>query len=293
MMTRQLIGGSGLYLRLVFIAVTFIHSAYANAQTADATYRTGLIFASKDKFEAIPAAHLARAIRPPEVDLTAMAPAVGDQGSQNSCVGWAVGYAARTIIANQGGLHGPGPFSPSYIYNRGRTLEAAGNPTNSGNDCNVGMQIETGLGLLQGFGVLPIKDFPYSDKECFRIPTPAEDYVAKKYVISGWGRATTREDVLQSLATQTPVIVGVKFYANFKDYKNGIYKQIAGNYVGPHALVILGYSDKTHAYRIMNSWGATKWGERGFGWIDYDTLDQMATVEGLYRAYVLYPLKHD
>lgn len=290
----MLMANRSLFVPLVYIAMTFIGSACTNAQTTDATFKTGLIFASKEKFEAIPTAHVPRAIRPPEVDLTSLAPAVGNQGLQNSCVGWAVAYAARTIIANSAVGDKSGPFSPSYIYNRGRTLEAAGNPSNSANDCNTGMQIETALGLLQGFGVLPIKDFPYSETECFRIPTVDEDYIAKRYAISGWGRATTREDVLQSIATKTPVIVGIKFYANFRDFRGGgIYKQIAGNFVAPHALVILGYSDKKHAYRIMNSWGTAKWGDRGFAWVDYDTLDQMATVEGLYRAYILYSLKHE
>jgi C1A family cysteine protease len=283
-----------LFLALVYVAMTFISPVCANPQTTDATFKTGLIFASKEKFEAIPTAHVARAIRLAEVDLTSLAPPVGNQGVQNSCVGWAVAYAARTIIANTAGGDKSGPFSPSYIYNRGRTLEAAGNPSNSVNDCNTGMQIETALGLLQGFGVLPIKDFPYSETQCFRIPTVDEDYIAKQYAISGWGRAMAREDVLQSIATKTPVIVGIKLYANFRDFSGAsTYKQIAGNLVGPHALVILGYNDTKHAYRIMNSWGTTKWGDRGFAWVDYDTLDQMATVEGLYRAYILYPLKHE
>lgn len=279
-------------LRILCIAIAVMSATYANAQAPDATYKTGLIFASKERFQAVATAHLTRAIRPPEVDLSSLAPPVRSQGSQNSCVGWAVGYVARTIIANKAGAGGAGPFSPSYIYNRGRTLEAASDPANSGSDCNLGMQIETGLSLLKGFGILPIKDFPYSDTVCFRIPTVAEDYIAKQYVISDWGRAATREDVLQSIAAQTPVIVGIKLYQNFRDYRGGIYKAIAGNYVGPHALVILGYSDKKHAYRIVNSWDPDKWGERGFAWVDYDTLDQLATVEGLYRAYILYPLKH-
>ena len=274
--------------RILCVALASASFATANAQSAVSTFTTGLRFASKKKFLAVPVARLARALRPPEVDLTPFAPPIGSQGNQNSCVGWAIGYAARTIIAKKTS----GPFSPAYIYNRGRTLEAASNPGNPLPDCNVGMQIETGLGLLQGFGILPIKDFPYSDTQCFRIPTPAEDYVAKQYVISNWGRAAEREDVLLSIATQTPVIVGINFHENFKTYKGGIYKQIAGNFVGPHALVIVGYSDTKHAYKIMNSWGPEKWGEHGFGWVDYDTLDQMATVDNLYRAYILYPLKH-
>jgi hypothetical protein len=42
----------------------------------------------------------------------------------------------------------------------------------------------------------------------------------------------------------------------------------------------------------MNSWDPKLWGQNGFGWIDYDTLDALATIKGLYRAYILTPVRH-
>jgi hypothetical protein len=267
---------------------------YARSQGPDSSYGTGLVFAPAEKFAGIPIARFLRAVRPPSVDLSADAPPIGDQGTQNSCVGWAVGYAARTIIAN---VVGPGhapPFSPAFIYNRGRVLEATvANPANLTSDCKVGIQIETALGLLQGFGILPMEYFPYSQTNCLRMPTTEEDFIARRFAISGWARADSREDVLQSLANKVPVVVGLKLYSNFMDLKGDVYREIAGNYKTAHALVIVGYSDTLRAYKVMNSWGSDNWGDRGYGWIDYDTLDQLATVEGLYRAYILYPTKHD
>jgi C1A family cysteine protease len=97
---------------------------------------------------------------------------------------------------------------------------------------------------------------------------------------------------LQSISTGTPVIVGFNYYDDFKTYKDGIYKIPHGQTVGLHVVVIVGYSDDKHAYHVMNSWGASNWGKDGFAWIDYDTLDSLATIKGLYRVYIILPLRH-
>jgi C1A family cysteine protease len=50
----------------------------------------------------------------------------------------------------------------------------------------------------------------------------------------------------------------------------------------PHTLVICGYDDAKHAYKVMNSWG-TGWGDAGFSWIDYDLFPQKSA----YYTYVI------
>lgn len=147
-------------LKLTYLAIVLVCLTDAIAQHTVSNRATGLIFATTERFRAIPVARVARAVRLPEGDLSKWAPPAGDQGTQNSCVGWAVGYAARTIIAYRTGGNNTGPFSPSYIYNRGRALEAASDPKNSGSDCNLGMQIETGLGLLEGLAIFQLRTFP-------------------------------------------------------------------------------------------------------------------------------------
>ncbi len=41
--------------------------------------------------------------------------------------------------------------------------------------------------------------------------------------------------------------------------------------LGGHAMLIVGYDNQKRAFRIMNSWGP-KWADRGYGWIDYETV---------------------
>src|SRR5450756_546557 len=61
----------------------------------------GLILDTEDDLANIPRTPDYRAFLPDRVDLSDQFPTPGDQGEQNSCVGWSVGYAARAYYANK------------------------------------------------------------------------------------------------------------------------------------------------------------------------------------------------
>jgi C1A family cysteine protease len=48
-------------------------------------------------------------------------------------------------------------------------------------------------------------------------------------------------------------------------------------------MLIVGYDDHhgSGAVRIQNSWG-TRWGDKGFAWVTYDTLGKLAQGKGTY-----------
>lgn len=58
---------------------------------------------------------------------------------------------------------------------------------------------------------------------------------------------------------------GFTVYADFMNYKGGIYKHVSGAQQGGHAVKLIGWgTDGTTNYWICaNSWGP-KWGESGF-----------------------------
>ena len=56
----------------------------------------GLILDTEQDLANIPHTSEYRAYLPDRVDLSDRFPTPGDQGKQNSCVGWSVGYAARS-----------------------------------------------------------------------------------------------------------------------------------------------------------------------------------------------------
>ena len=95
------------------------------------------------------------------------------------------------------------------------------------------------------------------------------------------------------IAQGWPVAFGVNLYSDFPHYRgtpspyvgNGQWMyNSSGKKVG-HVMVITAYDDArtkgTGAVRIQNSFGK-RWGEEGFVWMAYETLEQMAQGTGVY-----------
>lgn len=96
---------------------------------------------------------------PEQVDLQPSFPIPGYQGTQLSCVGWAVAYAAKSFgEAQRRGWPGNTswaphnhPFSPSFVYNQ----------IKSNMGCTGGTYYIDALNLLVEQGVPPLSAFPY------------------------------------------------------------------------------------------------------------------------------------
>jgi len=91
------------------------------------------------------------------------------------------------------------------------------------------------------------------------------------------------------IASGLPMAFGTSLNKDFKHYSgnpspyvgNGqLWKDPDGKKTG-HVMLIVGYDDARGAVRIQNSWG-TKWGEKGFVWMAYDTLEKLAQGTGVY-----------
>ena len=84
---------------------------------------TGLRFMDDVAYQSIPlAAPPLLGQVPKAVDLSSHFPEPGDQGKQNSCVGWAVAYALKSYQEGLERSWGTAPpqhrFSPAFIYNQ-------------------------------------------------------------------------------------------------------------------------------------------------------------------------------
>jgi len=234
---------------------------------------------------------------PEAVDLSKRFPPPGQQ-EFNSCVAWAVGYAARSYYAAAAtGSARPKAqqiASPAYIHNR---IYRPGKP------CSEAFAtFYDAFELLLGEGAASLDQYPL-DRTCadrgsaapgalgFRI-RDAEliGFSPANHASVRQGRAAAPATVLpidvdlikQKIAAGHPVLmsmaVGERFIklATSEVYQGGAGRADAlvgaprGDFAN-HAVVAVGYDDRRQAVRIMNSWG-TDWADGGFAWVGYDAL---------------------
>uniref|UniRef100_A0A6G1S457 Cathepsin B n=1 Tax=Aceria tosichella TaxID=561515 RepID=A0A6G1S457_9ACAR len=73
------------------------------------------------------------------------------------------------------------------------------------------------------------------------------------------------ENIQRELMTNGPLEVDFDVYADFPNYKSGVYQYLSGEYMGGHAVRLLGWGEEngTPYWLIANSWN-TAWGDKGF-----------------------------
>ncbi len=251
-------------------------------QTVPSDFRRGLggKDSSKADFEAAPRIRVAaasRGERPARVLLTDYLPPVGDQGRQNSCVGWSTAYYVCTYgVAKQRKftpeqLKDPKfQFSPAYVYHLG----------NGG--INEGMPISRGFKILEERGCASLAEMPYSVEDFTSPPPDAANRRAVKVKARGLGYIYAEEPDIEKLKTylaetRRPCALSIKVFTSF--WLGG--KTITPDFVYPgpatpdetlegrHAICVVGYDDNLKAFRLLNSWGED-WGDKGFLWVSED-----------------------
>jgi hypothetical protein len=254
-----------------FAASVSVALALSGAGPASAQ---GLIFESEEAYSAFPKVERYRAFLPESVDLSARFPTPGDQGDQGSCVGWAVGYAARSYyaVAREGKPRNQFDEipSPAYIYG---AIKPDG-------DCNTGSLISRALDLLARDGSKSLANHPYNDRIC-----PVPDRAAtQQFRIANWRaiNAGVVDDVKGALAKGHPVIIGSRLTQEFMKMRGDAVWHGTGQLIpGGHAMTVVGYDERRQAVKLINSWG-TRWGDGGFGWMSYDAYRRFVT-----QAYVM------
>jgi hypothetical protein len=226
--------------------------------------KLGMLFESRDKLAGIPLAStpLGGAELPTSIDLSSKMPAVGNQGGQQSCVAWAIAYALKSYQENVE-LGEQLNFSPSYIYNQ----------INGGQ--NVPTYVTDALRVLSDQGVCLLDEMPYQENDWTSKPSETAKESAKRFRIDYWRQVNTQDnkEVKAQLSAGLPVVIGASVSEEFihdglVDKAGYIWKE-EGKPAGGHAMLVTGYDDAKHAFRVMNSWGK-EWGDNGFGWIDYE-----------------------
>jgi C1A family cysteine protease len=117
------------------------------------------------------------------------------------------------------------------------------------------------------------------------MPTAAQMTEAANYKIASYSRLVSSDitAIKTMLVNKHPVIITINPDQPFWDAQPGfVWRSYTAAPGISHALIICGYDDAKHAYKVMNSWG-TEWADAGFSWIDYDFFPQTA----FYYSYVI------
>ena len=66
--------------------------------------------------------------------------------------------------------------------------------------------------------------------------------------------------------TNGPIMVSLAIYEDFMNYGSGVYKHILGEYIGGHAMKMIGWGhdEKEGLYWQMQNQWSTDWGDEGY-----------------------------
>jgi len=190
-----------------------------------------------------------------------------DQGAEGSCVGF--GCSAMMSITNARQRWLRDKTAEAFRYDA-RWLYQEAQLVDDWDDTppEEGTSVRAGCDILRLDGHRRIRFGVESD------PDPAQGIAANRW-------ATTVDDVRAAIYANLAVAIGVDWYSNFDDpelYFGELWigRRVLGHIRGGHCVCLYRMSDRRHAFRVMNSWGA------GYPpvWLPYDVLERLLDDNG-------------
>jgi C1A family cysteine protease len=190
---------------------------------------------------------------------------IRDQGNCGSC--WA--FATTAALESQVLIGNNTPGQNNTLNLSEQLLVSCGGAGNCG-----GGYIDKAANYVRDMGLPADTCFPYTatNNSC---ASACADWTNNAYHINGWHWVATTSpsvDALKNaLVTYGPLVTTMDVYADFFNYKSGVYSYVSGTYQGGHAILLIGYNDSGQYFIAKNSWGAG-WGESGYFRIAYSQL---------------------
>ncbi|NVO20551.1 MAG: C1 family peptidase [Bacteroidetes bacterium] len=203
---------------------------------------------------------------PAKVDLSPDCPPVYDQGELGSCTANAIGAAFEFELMKQSKS---ADFMPSrlFIYYNERVMENTISVDN-------GAEIRDGIKSVNKQGVCPETMLPYDIQKFTVKPKAACFKEALKHQVLSYHRVQRSLDQMKScLAEGYPFVFGFTVYDAFESETVAKTGKLSlpgktEKVVGGHAVMAVGYDDKTKRFIVRNSWGSD-WGLKGYFTIPY------------------------
>ena len=220
---------------------------------------------------------------PSKVSLESKFPPIGDQGQYGTCVAWSVGYNLKTALNAIEKGWTSSDLSKASNQTSPKDLWMAIPSNKKGANCE-GTNFEPALDALIESGVASLSSVPYSGLgNCNGTKTGDGNNKLSNYrkiAASSSMKRTTEDNGLTPdnfkgyLSAGRPISIGAKLGDRFMEWSNSSVIS-SDTYNNPgmqhayHAMVLVGYDDDKHAFRVRNSWGSS-WGDNGSIWVDYD-----------------------
>jgi C1A family cysteine protease len=179
---------------------------------------------------------------------------IKDQNGCGACVAFAVISVWESLLKINKNCAGADLLSEAFLF------------FCSGQNCKRGWHFVDALNFAQKTGTVDEACFPYTgvQSSC----EPCEDSKSRIIKISGWDLLGGADEAKHTVSRYGPVLAAMEVYEDFGYYTGGIYEHVGGDFLGNHAISIVGYDDAEGCWICKNSWG-TGWGESGWFKISY------------------------
>jgi C1A family cysteine protease len=203
---------------------------------------------------------------PKSVDLRPKCPPVFHQGALNSCTANALAAAIWFEAVRENPTTAAAP-SRLFIYYNERSAERQPR-------CNVPVSQRDGYKAVARFGACAEKHWPYIVGN-FSVRPPARCYPegAVNRVAAYLRVPRGLRPLKACLAGGRPFTMGISVYASFESAavrRSGIVPMPhrGETLKGGHAVLVVGYQDRTASFIVRNSWGV-RWGMAGYFLLPY------------------------